>query len=147
SQGFPADRMIVIPNGIDTERFRVDLDARRRVRAEWCVGEEEKLVGLVGRIDPVKDHPTFLRAAALVRRERADVRFVCVGSGQETHAQALLELAEQLGLQGRVLWTGARHDMPSVYNALDILCSASFVEGFSNSIGEAMSCGVVSVVT
>ena len=147
ANGFPSNKMIVIPNGIDTEYFRLDRRGGERVRRAWGVAENEKLIGLVARLDPMKDHPTFLRAAAILSRERADVKFVCVGDGPGAYSQKLHELAHQLGLDGRLIWAGARNDMPAVYNALDILSSSSYGEGFSNVIAEAMACGVPCVVT
>jgi glycosyltransferase involved in cell wall biosynthesis len=147
ARGFPADKIRVVPNGIDTERFRADPEARVRVRGEWDVAEEEKLIGLVGRLDAMKDHPTFLRAAALLVREREDARFVCVGDGPADYFRELRALGERLGLAGRLVWAGAREDMPAVYSALDIACSSSAGEGLPNVIGEAMACGVPCVVT
>lgn len=146
-QGFPTDKLVVVHNGIDTDCFRPDPEARRRVRGEWGVSENEILVGMVGRLDTVKDHPTFLRAAALVRKERSDVRVVCVGGGTKSHERKLRHLSEQLSLSGNVRWAGTRSDMPAVYNALDIHVSSSRSEGFPNSVGEAMACAVPCVVT
>ena len=148
SRGYPADRMLAIPNGIDTERFRPDREAGARIRREWNVLPHEKLVGLVGRLDPMKDHPTFLAAAALLAPKRSHVRFVCVGDGDSRYRQELMRRADQLGLTPRLIWAGTRADMPAVYNALDTACSCSaYGEGFSNVIGEAMACGVPCVVT
>ena len=147
ANGFPKNKMVVIPNGIDTEHFRPNPKARVQVRAEWGVAEDEKLIGLVGRLDPMKDHPTFLKAAALLAREREDVRFVCVGDGPPDYRQELHALGRELGLAERLIWTGTRRDMPAVYNALDIATSSSYGEGFPNVIGEAMACGVPYVVT
>lgn len=147
AHGYCGDRMLVIPNGIDTERYRPDREAGRHVRAEWGVAENELLVGLVGRLDPMKDHATFLRAAARVAEERPDVRFVCVGDGPEPYRRELLALGESLGLRERLIWAGARSDMPAVYNAFDIVVSSSYGEGFPNTVGEAMACGVPCVVT
>jgi len=145
--GFPRGRMTVIPNGIDTERFKTDAVARKRLRAEWGIAENEILIGLVARLDPMKDHPTFLRAAAMLIQERTDVRFVCVGEGVEPYKIELRRLASALGLDGRLIWAGARHDVQAVCNALDIASSSSYGEGFSNTIAEAMACGVPCVVT
>jgi len=148
THGFPKERMVVILNGIDTQRFCPNPGARRRVRAEWGVSEDEKLVGLVGRLDPKKDHPTFLKAAALLVREREGVRFVCVGDGLADYRQELHMLGQELELAERLIWAGARDDMPAVYNALDIASSSSsYGEGFPNVVGEAMACGVPCVVT
>lgn len=146
--GVPAGKMTVVPNGIDTERFRPDPAARARLRQHWGVRDGEKLIGLVGRLDPMKDHPVFLNAAALLTKEREDIRFVCVGDGPEEYRSRLHALARDLGLERVMIWENGRDDMPAVYNALDIATSSSkFGEGFSNVIGEAMACGVPCVVT
>ncbi len=148
SNGFSEDKIVVIPNGIDTDYFRPDSEGRRQVRAEWEIGEHEMLVGLVGRLDPMKDHPVFLEAASHIARVRRDVRFVCVGGGPAGYAAALKQRAAALGLTNQLMWVGARDDMPAVYSALDIASSSSsFGEGFSNTIAEAMACGVPCVVT
>lgn len=145
ARGFPEARLRVIHNGIDTERFRPDPEARRRSRAQWGVGDAELVVGHVGRIDPMKDHLTFLRAARAVRAAAPDVRFVCVGGGVAAKLRALEAEAAALGVP--VLFAGERRDMPSVYPAFDLLCSSSSSEGFSNAIAEAMSSGVPCAVT
>lgn len=147
SRGFPADRTIVVPNGIDTVRFAPDSEARTRVRAEWGVPEDAPLVGMVARLDPMKGHPTFLRAAAVLSALRPEVRYVLVGGGPEAVRNALETLAGELGLGDRVVFAGARQDVAAVYSALDVATSASLGEGFPNVIGEAMACGVPCVVT
>jgi glycosyltransferase involved in cell wall biosynthesis len=148
TQGFPDAQMVVIPNGIDTEYFKPNPDDKTRVRAEWEVSEDTVLIGLLGRLDPMKDHPTFLRAAAILCQKKDNVRFVCVGGGLESYSRQLHQLAQELGISQKVIWAGVRRDMPAVYNALDITASSSaYGEGFSNAIGEAMACGVPCVVT
>jgi glycosyltransferase involved in cell wall biosynthesis len=147
-QGFPADKTIVIPNGIDTEKFKPDSDARAKVRAEWKIADDLILIGLVGRLSLMKDHPNFLKAAALACQKRQNLRFVCVGVGAADYSQQLYRLSEDLGLANKIIWAGARSDMPAVQNAIDIAVSASANgEGFSNVIGEAMACGVPCIVT
>jgi glycosyltransferase involved in cell wall biosynthesis len=149
SCGFPDnDRFIVIPNGIDVEHFRPDSRLRGAVRAEWDVGSEETLVGIVARLDPMKDYPNFLEAAAKLARREHGVRFVSVGPGPKDYAATLRERARGLGLKEKMIWAGPRGDLPAVYNALDLLVSSSaFGEGFSNVLGEAMACGVPCVAT
>jgi len=148
ANGFPENKIVVIPNGVDTEYFRFDPEGRRQVRSAWGLGEDEILVGLVARLDPMKDHPTFLEAASLIAREHHDVRFVCVGDGPVAYAEALKQQAAALGLTKQLIWAGARDNMPAVYSALDLSSSSSsFGEGFSNTIAEAMACGVLCVVT
>jgi glycosyltransferase involved in cell wall biosynthesis len=147
SLGYPAEKTVVIPNGIDTERFRPNPEARDRIRSEWGVDGHEKLIGIVGRLHPMKDHPIFLQAAALLVQHHKNRRFVCVGSGPTDYRATLQTLAERLGLSKRLLWVEAREDMPDVYNAFDVSVSCSYGEGLSNVICEAMACGVPCVVT
>jgi glycosyltransferase involved in cell wall biosynthesis len=147
ASGFPADRIRVVANGIDTQRFRPDPAMREQVRGQWGILNNEILVGLVARLDPAKDHATFLRAAALVTQSRPDVRFVCVGDGAPVLLAEFVQLADSLGLAGRLIWAGARGDMAAVYSAMDIAVSSSRSEGFSNVIAEAMACEIPCVVT
>jgi glycosyltransferase involved in cell wall biosynthesis len=138
-------RGLVIHNGFDTERFKPDLDARRRVRSEWGVAEE-KLIGVGARLSDSKGHAVFIKAAVLLAGRRADARFVIAGEGPER--DRLRRLAREAGLAEKVIWAGARADMPAVYNAFDVVCSPSLRgEGCPNVIGEAMASGVPCVVT
>lgn len=147
AQGYFPGRMTVIANGIDVGRFKPDAEGRRDLRAEWGIGLDERLVGLVGRLDPMKDHPNFLRAAAQVAAERPDVRFVCVGDGPPAWRERIHALATELALDRRLVWAGERKDIARVYNALDLAVSASMSEGLPNTIIEAIATGVPCVVT
>ena len=143
ADGYSPKRMVVVHNGIDTRRFRPDAAARAEMRREWGIPDGDLLVGMIGRLDPQKDHPTFLRAAALVQRQRPNVRFICVGNGPQSYAAELRAEAESLGLNGRLKWQPASNKVLGVYNALDLatLPSANG-EGFANVVGEAMACGI-----
>lgn len=148
SQGYASGRMMVIPNGINTEQFAPDRAAGEALRIEWGVATETTLVGIVARLDPMKDHETFLRAAAFVQATRPDVRFVCVGDGDPAYRRLLLDRSRELGLESVVHWTGTDRRIAAVMSAIDVLCSSSaFGEGFSNVVGEAMACGTPCVVT
>ena len=91
-QGFPSEKMVVIPNGIDTERFHPDLDARTKIRQEWKVSDNTIIIALVARFDPKKGHKTFLEAAALMSKENPNVFFVCVGTGSQTYTREIYQL-------------------------------------------------------
>ncbi|MCU1266149.1 MAG: glycosyl transferase group 1 [Acidobacteria bacterium] len=147
ARSFPASRLMMIPNGIDTEVFRPDLSARVRMRSEWNIAEDTRLIGTVGRIDPVKDLPIFLQAAAIVCGQMTDARFICVGTGRAEYVQELKTLAADLDLADRVIWAEARLDTPGIYSAIDLLVSSSRSESFPNAVAEAMSCGVPCIVT
>jgi glycosyltransferase involved in cell wall biosynthesis len=147
TRGYPAERLRIIPNGIDTDRFAPSSEARWRIRAEWGLKPNENVIGVVGRLDPLKGHHTFLEAAAILGRERREVRFVCIGDGPASYRAELQRRAAELGVDRRLLWVPNQADMAAVYNGLDVLCSPSYSEGFPNVIGEAMACGVRCVVT
>ncbi|KWT84441.1 glycosyl transferase group 1 [Candidatus Magnetominusculus xianensis] len=143
--GYSANRMIVIHNGIDPNRFRpVDI-AGETQRQEWQCPEGVKLIGIFGRLDPIKDHRTFLKAAAILASKRPEVRFVCVGTGAKEFAEGLRH--EAAPLNGKIIWAGWVADIVGAYNAMDIVTSASISEGLSNVICEAMACCVPCVVT
>lgn len=146
--GFPAARLAVIPNGIDTARFAPAAQGSAALRAEWLRGSAGPLIGLVARLDPMKDHETFLRAAQRLSTSATGARFVCVGAGPEAFSARLRGIADDLGIGHRVVWAGRRHDVPAALNALDIATlSSAFGEGFPNVVGEAMACGIPCVVT
>lgn len=147
TRGFAPTRVTVVENGIDTQRFYPDTNGRARVRGEWEVGAQQRLIGLVARLDVLKDHPSFLRACALLAQQHDELRFVCVGAGTVAYRAELAALAVELGISARLIWAGARQDMSAVYSALDVVCSSSISEGFPNVIGEAMACAVPCVVT
>jgi glycosyltransferase involved in cell wall biosynthesis len=147
ARGFHAQRFIVIHNGTDTRQFKPDRESGKLIRKAWGVAEQTVLIGLVARLDPMKDHQTFLKAAAILVAADSDIRFVCVGSGPENYAADLCRLAEEYGISSGLIWAGQRDDMPAVYNALNIVCSSSVSEGLPNTIAEAMACGVPCVVT
>lgn len=145
--GFQARSSSVVVNGIDVAAFAPDPEARRRLRAEWQVPERSQLVGMVARLDPVKDHASFLRASASVSARAPGAMFVCVGGGPPSYRAELERQASELGLAERLRWVGERRDMAAVYNALDILCLASRTEGFPNVVAEAMASGLPCVAT
>lgn len=146
--GYPAARFTVIPNGIDTSIFRPDAAARTAARQAFDVAPGAPVIGLVGRIDPMKGHAVFVEAAARLAAERGDVQFLCVGDGDPALRASLISRARELGLEGRLQFFPARREVAPVYQAIDILTSASlFGEGFPNVIGEAMACGLPCVVT
>ena len=144
---FPKDKCVVVHNGIDTDKFSPNLVSRKTFRAKWEVHKDQILIGLIGRIDPMKGHEVFLQAAALLKSKNSKLRFVCVGDGDVSFKQKMHALATVLDLDDVVIWAGRHTDMLSVYNTLDLLASSSFGEGFSNVIAEAMACDIPCVVT
>jgi glycosyltransferase involved in cell wall biosynthesis len=102
---------------------------------------------LVARFDPLKDHRTFLRAAAMLRERWPDAHFVLVGQGVTESNEVLRETIAANGLRDRVHLLGERSDIPTLTAAFDIATCSSYGESFPNAVGEAMACAVPCVVT
>jgi len=145
--GYAANKMVVIPNGFETDRFRPDTAARQLIRQQLGLADETVLIGLVGRFDPQKDHQTFFEAAALLHRHFPDVRFLLCGDGITWENPQLARWIEAAGVRRNCHLLGRRDDMPQVTAALDISALSSVGEAFPNVVGEAMACGVPCVVT
>jgi len=123
-----------IYNGVDTELFRPD-GGREALRRELGLSESSLLIGIVARLDPIKDHPTLLRAFAEIANKHPDAHLAVVGDG--TARPSL----ERPGLQ-RVHFLGGRADIPDLLRGLDLFVLTSLNEGISNTILEAMSSGL-----
>jgi glycosyltransferase involved in cell wall biosynthesis len=147
AQGYDVSRMQVIPNGFDTDRFTRRVDAGAAVRRELGIDPDEVVVGMAARLDPIKNHPLFLDAAARVAQRHPRVRFVCVGGGAGELRDKLEQTARDSGLGNRILWTGSRNDMAAMYSAFDVHCLCSYGESLPNAVGESMACEVPNVVT
>jgi glycosyltransferase involved in cell wall biosynthesis len=132
----PAEKIRVVPLGLDLTHLAGRLP-RGVLRAEAGIPEGASLVGMVGRLVPIKDVPMFLEAARIVRAKRDDVRFALVGDGEERPALELL--CRERGLDGRVTFFGWRRDLAAVYGDLDVVVNASRNEGTPVALIEALA--------
>jgi glycosyltransferase involved in cell wall biosynthesis len=140
----PHDRIRVVPLGLELTALAGELP-RGVLRRDLGVSDQAPLVGLVGRLVPIKDAPTFLEAASLIHQERPDVRFVLVGDGTE---RFLLETQVQtLGLSGIVSFAGWRRDLAAVYGDLSVVVNASRNEGTPVALIEALAAACPVVAT
>jgi glycosyltransferase involved in cell wall biosynthesis len=131
--GYPEDSIVVIPNGIDVDRFRPRPDVRSQVRVSLGILPEETVIAHVARVDPMKDHRCLLEALRMI----PGVKVLLIGQGTE-------HLPEQPG----VFRLGRRDDVPQLLCAADLAVSSSaFGEGFSNAIAEGMAAGLPAVAT
>jgi glycosyltransferase involved in cell wall biosynthesis len=137
-----AEQFAVIPLGLDLRPFADGSARRGRVRAELGAGEDEILVGIVGRLTEVKNHRLFLQAAAQFKKQFATpgsrrVRFVIIGDG---HLRPQLEeQARGLSLGGDLLFLGLRGDPENFYPALDVVALTSRNEGTPLTLIEALA--------
>ena len=146
--GYRPRRWVEIPNGVDAMRLRPRPQERDALRRKLGFGPSATVVGLVARLHPMKDHETFLRAAALFAAGRPDAEFALCGEGCVRGTAPLARLVSALGLGDRVHFLGTRADMEDVYPAFDLAAlSSAYGEGFPNTLAEAMACAVPCVAT
>lgn len=146
-RGIPESKIIVINNGIDTDKFIPDNSRRNHKRKELGYSVEDVVWGLIGRLDPVKDHPSFIRAAQVLNGKFPNAKFLIIGDGPKEYSEQVNKLIYELHLEDSVRMLPADLDPVPLYNALDVCVSSSIGEGFSNVIAEAMSCEIPCVVT
>jgi glycosyltransferase involved in cell wall biosynthesis len=147
SIGYKNKNIYVIPNGIDTVRFKFEPAIRMKKRAYWNIPDSCLLIGVVARIDIVKNHSSFIKAAAQVSNYFPNIRFVCIGNGDAQLLISLQDEAINLGLLDKLIWSGHSDNLEADYSALDILVLPSMTEGFPNVVVEAMACGLPVVAT
>ncbi|MEE9196864.1 MAG: glycosyltransferase, partial [bacterium] len=114
-------------------------------RASLGISPEAFLVGIVGRLVPIKDHGTLLEAVSLMVEEGLDVHLAVVGDGERR--EELERRARELLPEGRARFVGWRFDLPIVYNDLDAVVLCSVNEGTPVSLIEAMAAGRPVVAT
>jgi glycosyltransferase involved in cell wall biosynthesis len=131
--GYRPHAFPVIPNGIDTQRFKPDPSARARMRTQLGIAQDKSVVIHVARVDPMKDHDSLIAVAS----GTPNVQFILVGAG-----------TQNIKAPSNVTALGMRRDMPDLFAAADLAISTSaFGEGFSNVVAEAMACGIPVVAT
>ena len=137
---FPRDRVFMIPNGVDTDRFRPNPATREPVRLSLQVPPHAHLVGIVAALREEKNHSQFLAAAREVLRVYPDTHFAIVGDGPTRNC--IEREIEELGLRANVHLLGTRDDTPDLLAALDVFVLTSKNEANPVSILEALACGV-----
>jgi len=136
-----ADRVVVIPGGVDVHRFSAAVVNPRRVRRELRLPARARVIGTVGVRD-WKGWKEVLQALPEVRAEHPEARLLLVGCESERQRRAVLRLADEMGLADSVTPTLTRADMPDVLAACDVVVDASWAgTGTTGTIREAMSLG------
>lgn len=134
----------VVPLGLELDPIIRATVTRAEARRQLALDPDRPLVGVVGRLVPIKDHSTFLRAAADVLRTRPDVTFVIAGDG-ELRASVESEARRLLG--DRVHFLGWVQDLATLYAALDLVVLTSRNEGTPVALVEAGAAGKAVVAT
>ena len=139
-----SNRFKVIPNAIDSAKFKYDPEVRLRVRKELGIGDEF-VVGHVGRLTPLKNHDFLLRCFAEFAAKSPDSKLLLVGEGAlRPHLE---EQAKELDIADKVLFLGARINANEYYQAMDCFVFPSLHEGLGIAVIEAQAAGLPCVVS
>lgn len=133
-RGFNKDKIFTVYNGIDVD-MKVDYSSKDEFFKKYNIDyKNEKIVGIIARLDKVKDHETFLRAAKLVIDDKKDIMFLIAGDGNDK--KRLISLTEELGISNFVHFIGFVNDPFSFFNAIDINTLTSLSESFPYAVLE-----------
>ncbi|MFI5236622.1 MAG: glycosyltransferase family 4 protein [Ignavibacteriales bacterium] len=136
-----ANDIIILPNGVDTEKFNPDILDKNKVRTEFKISGENIVIGMLARFTPGKGHEEFLLAAKELNNEFENLRYLVVGEpsrGENEYADKIKQLAKDYGLSN-LIFTGFRGDTPEVISAMDIFAFPSHSEAFGIALVEAMA--------
>lgn len=141
--GVPARKIEMIPNGLDFNRVAFDAAARTRIRDEFALPQDAYVIGVLGRLDPIKRFDLVIRAAAPLLDEAH--RLLIVGDGQirpDLEAEAARH-----GVAELVTFAGERHDVAAMLSSLDLFIASSEQETFGLSVLEALANGIPALFT
>lgn len=145
--GYASDRMVVVPNGVDAERFAPSDEAGASVREEFGIDAGQPLIGLVARYDPQKNHRGFFDAVRLFFERGGQAHFLLAGRGVTPDHWQLPGWRDETGHPERITLAGHRPDVARLMAALDVATSSSLGEAFPVSLIESMACGVPCAAT
>ncbi len=140
--GYPEEKTVVIPNGIEIPENSSD---RTKILAEFNLPEDARVVGFVGRLAPQKRIMDLIWAFQLLKQITTNVYFLIIGEGPEK--QKALDLAKHMECDHLVRFAGHQENVSEIMQVMNVFWLASDFEGMSNSLMEAMSHGIPSVVS
>lgn len=146
SESANSERIKLIYNGIETERWQFDYNARSADRLSFIISSNQKILVCVANLIPYKGHADLITALGRLRC-RQDWRLLVVGSDPLGLSVGLTALAKSLGIEDNLLFLGPRHDVPRILNASDIGVLVSHDEGLPNAVLEYMAAGLPVIAT
>ncbi len=141
---FDGKKISVIYNGIDTEEFNIRPD-RLKKRKEMDIDIKAPVIGIVARLDPIKNHACLIKAMKHVISKFPEAVLLIVGDGP-IHSE-LIDLVKDLKLEKNVRFLGTRTDVPEIMSVIDVFVLCSRSEGLSVTLLEAMAAGKPVIAT
>ena len=144
-KGIQSDKWRLIPNTIQTERFKFNEAERKKKRELIGVADDEILLGAVGRVEKEKNHIFLIGVLKKLLRSMPKAKLIILGDGSER--ETLQEKSRELGLDDKVILYGATDDVPGWLSAMDYYLMPSLSEGFPISAVEAQASGLVCLLS
>jgi len=145
--GYAAGKIDVIPNGFNLDEFKPDPSGALSARKELGVTGDSPLILHVGRVEPLKDYPTLIEAAGILKAQGHAFTLALCGLNIDGGNTELTRWIREQDVEDRVRLLGPRKDVRRVMQGADLYVSSSKGEGFPNVIGEAMASGLPCAVT
>ena len=142
--GVKPEKIRVVANGVEPVRA-IPLDEINKIKEELGIKRFEIVFGVFARVEKIKGHRYFIKAASRIIKEGYKARFLVVGDGSEL--ESIKELAKNAGVSDNVIFTGYVKDTTSLLNVVDVNVISSHSEAMSLAILEAMSLGKPSIAT
>lgn len=135
----------IIPNGLDVEQYKFNLENRIKHRREFGIEENTLVFGHIGRFSMQKNHKFLIEIFAKIHEINPQSVLLLVGKGElESNVR---KDVEQLGLTNKVIFAGVRKDVTELLSAMDIFLFPSFFEGMPNTVIEAQTSGLPCLIS
>lgn len=145
--GYSPYKMLVIPNGFAIERLVATPEQINMLRKHAGITPAHRVIGSIGRFNPVKDQHNFVKAAGILTKQHSNLRFLMIGRGLDRYNTQLVKWIEETGQADKFVLFGERSDIPVCLAVMDVFCMHSRTEGFPNVLGEAMAMAKPCVAT
>jgi len=142
--GIDSSKILVIPNGIDTERFNPEGNFAD-IRKGFSIKESDIVLGFVGRVVPAKGLEYLIDALPFLKKEFKNIKLLITGEGSTM--ERLKKKAKENNVHDSIIFTGKRRDIPDILSCTDIFVMPSVAEGLPNALLEAMAMGKPIVAT
>lgn len=147
NSGFDCKKSIIIANGFELENYRYNEETRQKYRDKYKIISGERVIGMVARYHPMKDHANFVRAASALLSKTSKIKFILVGKGINWDNLELATLINDLGLRDSFILIDEVENISELMSMFDMYTLTSWAEAFPNVLGEAMLCERVCVTT
>lgn len=142
---FGKNNYVILPNAINIDRFMFDCSVRDRIRKEFCILENEFVIGHIGKFTDAKNHEFLIKVFASYHQKHSNSKLLLVGNGP--WYQKIINWVKESGCADAIILAGLRSDVSSIIQAFDIFVFPSIYEGLPLSVLEAQASGLPCLIS